>query len=187
MSKDQETENTKQEIEAVKTDNQVDEKTAKVMVEKGTTKKDAEKEVAKEEIKSQTGVSIDELSDVARKVMNRSDGLDGRKDLLKDSENPLQSSGIKNLVEKMQNSDVAQNVVKAGLGSEHLATGSKGLEEASKKVLDKGADNKNSAQDGQSKGGLKDRLAKAAYMGKGMPKQKQNLDLSMLKKSQASR
>jgi hypothetical protein len=187
MLKDQETENTKQEIEGVQADNQVDEKTAKVMVEKGSTKKDAEKEVAKEEVKSQTGVSIDELSGVARKVMNMSDGLDGGRDLLKDSENSLQSSGVKNLVEKMQNSEVAQNVVKAGLGSEHLATGSKGLEDATKKVLDKGVDNKGVSQDRQNSGGLKDRLAKAAYMGMGMPKQKQNLDFAMLKKAQVSR
>ena len=186
MSKDKKQENEQQKIKTLQKNSQVDEKTAKVMVTKGASKKEAQKEVAKDEVKSQTGVSIDELSGVARKVMNVSDGLDGRKDLLRDKTNSLQSGGVKNLVEKMQNSEVAQNVIKAGLGSEHLATGSKGLEDASRKVLERGTDKDLSHSEKSGEKNI-ERLAKAAYMGKGMPKQKQKLDMAALKKAQASR
>jgi hypothetical protein len=64
------------------------------------------------------------------------------------------------MLEKMADANVAEDIVKSGLGSEHLATGKGGLEEGAKAALDKIADT--------GVQGVRQLLAEAAYYGKGM-------------------
>ncbi len=105
----------------------------------GKSKEELEKEEAKEKVEEKTGVNAEELAEVSREVlktrdnMGRGDGEEAQRGI----EN-VYPGRIAEVAEKMQDHEVAENIVKAGLGSEHTSTGSTGLEDGVSSVLEAG-------------------------------------------------
>ncbi len=138
-----------------------EQKVADRVSSKGMSKEDAEKEVAKEAVEEKTGYSADALAEVGKSALRIKDVFErpDSKEVFFEMDR-TEGASIGDMLEKMADGKVAEDIVKSGLGSEHLATGKGGLEEGAKAALDKIADP--SAQ------GMRQLLADAAYYGKGM-------------------
>lgn len=94
------------------------------MREKGISKEDAEKERAKEEVEEKTGVNADELAGVARDALMMKDGIERPDaDMIQKGVENVNDGHVREMLEHMKDGKVAEDIVKAGLGSEHASTG----------------------------------------------------------------
>ena len=155
-------ENEKQEKKQEKAMTEREQKVADRVEEKKISKEDAEKEVARESVKEQTGYDANALAEVGKSTLNTKDALE-RPDLKEASSEMerIKGNSVNDMLEKMTDGKVAEDVVKAGLGSEHLSTGKSGLEQGARTVLEK-MNEFGSASD------MRQLLADAALYGKGM-------------------
>lgn len=112
-------------------------KVAQKSAEKEISKEEAEKEVAKEEVKEETGYNAETLAGVAHTAMKASDSA-GRSDFERAENNRAEVKGnaVEGMLEKMADSKVTQNILKAGIGSEFLSTGESGLRQGAQMALD---------------------------------------------------
>ena len=112
-------------------------KIAQKSAEKEVSKEEAQKEVAKEEIKEETGYSAETLAGVAHTAMKASDSS-GRSDLAQaeNDKTEVKGNAVEGMLEKMADSKVTQNILKAGIGSEFLSTGESGLRQGAQIALD---------------------------------------------------
>lgn len=148
--------------------NEEEKKTAHIMNEKGMSKEEAEKESAKEKVEEKTGVNADELAGISQDVLMMKDGLE-RPDLdsIQKGINDLTGGKVRDVLNHLQDSKVADDIVKAGLGSNHASTGSMMLTEGAKTVLETGLE--------YSKGSkLGEMLADACDYGKGIKNQNED-------------
>lgn len=155
-------ENKKQEELKTKNMSEREQKVAERSAEKKISKEDAEKEVARESVKEKTGYDANALAEVGRSTLNTKDALE-RPDLKEASKEMerIQGNAVGDMLEKMTDGKVAEDVVKAGLGSAHLSTGKSGLEQGARTVLEK-MNEFGSASD------MRQLLADAALYGNGM-------------------
>ena len=96
---------------------------------------DALKRQVKEDVKSETGYSAEALAAAAQDALKIKDGIE-KGDAQKTAAG-LTGSGhsvMHDMLEKACDKRVAENIVRAGLGSEHLSTGVGGLEESAQKA-----------------------------------------------------
>ncbi len=155
-------ENEKQEKKQEKAMTEREQKVADRVEEKKISKEDAEKEVAKESVQEKTGYNVETLAEVGKNVLQTKDTLE-RPDLKETTlrMGRFQENTVGTLLEKMTDGQVAEDIVKSGLGSEHLSTGKGGLETGSRTVLEK-----MSELGGAS--GIEKLLAEASLYGRGM-------------------
>ena len=152
--------------EQAETNQQMSEEEQKIadkVREKGISKEDAEKERAKEKVEEKTGVNADELAGVARDALMMKDGIERPDaDMIQKGVENVNDGHVREMLEHMKDGKVAEDIVKAGLGSEHASTGSGGLEEGAKTVLEKGLEYSDNSKMGEM-------LAKSCNGGKGIP------------------
>lgn len=122
----------------IKEMNEEKQRVSEKAAEKRISRDDAEKEVAKEKVQEKTGYSAEALAGVGHHIMKASDGFEkpNTKQAAEGMQH-LQGSAVEGLLDKMANGQVAEDIVKAGLGSEFLSTGKAGLEQGARTVLEK--------------------------------------------------
>lgn len=96
------------------------------------------KEVARESVKEKTGYDAMALADVGKATLHTKDAFE-RPDLKEATAemDRIKGNAVGDMLEKMTDGKVAEDVVKSGLGSEHLSTGKSGLEQGARTVLEK--------------------------------------------------
>ena len=135
----------------------------KKVVEKKISKDDAKKEVAKETVKRKTGYDVEALANVARKVLETGDSfVHGPVGEAVDAMAQIKGNAVNDMLEKMAgDSEVAKNMVKAGLGPKFLSTGEQGIQHGARTVLRENREAGDAA-------GMEKMLCDAVNYGKGM-------------------
>ena len=136
---------------------------SKKVAEKKISKSDAKKEVAKENVKKKTGYDVETLAHVAKEVLETGDAYaKGPVGEAMDSMVRIKGNAVDDMLTKMAgDKEVAQNILKAGLGSNFLSTGELGIQHGAKTVLEE----KREAGDAA---GMQKMLCTAVKWGKGM-------------------
>ena len=126
-------------------------------------KEEAKKKVARETVKKETGYDADALARVGRDALDAKDSMEKPAELSQTTEalNRVRGEHIRDMMVKIQDSKVAENVVKAGLGAMHTSTGAGGLNQGARAVLEKGEEVGGGA-------GMEDLLKQAVLYGHGM-------------------
>jgi len=135
----------------------------KKAAEEKLSKEDAKKEVARETVKKETGYDADTLARIGKEALDAKDAMEKPAEIGHTSEVLQQMHGeaVKDMLGKIKDKKVAENVVKSGLGSMHASTGASGLNQGARAVLE------NEAHVGGS-AGMEDLLRQAVLYGNGM-------------------
>jgi len=136
---------------------------AKTAAKDKSSKEEAKKKVAKKVVKKETGYDAETLAQVGRNALDAKDTMEKPTEVGQTTEalNRVRGEGVKDMLGKIKDTRIAENVVKAGLGAMHASTTAGGLNEGAKTVLEKGEEVGGGA-------GMEDLLKQAVLYGNGM-------------------
>ena len=127
------------------------------------SKDEAKKKVAQKTVKKETGYSADALAQVGIQALNAKDSMEKPSEIGKTTEElqKLHGEAVRDMLGRIQDKKVAENVVKAGLSSMHLSTSASGLNQGARRVLE-------SEKEVGGGTGMEDMLKDAVLYGNGM-------------------
>ncbi len=101
-------------------------------------KEEAKKKVARETVKKETGYDADTLAHVGKDALDAKDSMEKPAEVGNTTENlqKLRGEAVRDMLGRIQDKKVAENVVKSGLGAMHLSTGDNGLNQGARAVLE---------------------------------------------------
>ena len=127
------------------------------------SKEEAKKKVAKETVKKETGYNAEALARVGIDALNAKDAMEKPSEVgetTKDLQR-LRGEAVQDMLGRIQDNKVAENVIKSGLSSMHLSTGKGGLQQGARTVLEKEREIGGGA-------GMEDLLKEAVLYGNGL-------------------
>ena len=126
-------------------------------------KEEAKKKVAREAVKKETGYDADALAQVGKDALDAKDAMEKPAELgqTTDALNRVRGEQVRDMMGKIQDTKVAENVVKSGLGAMHMSTSAGGLNQGARTVLEKGEEVGGGA-------GMEDLLKQAVLYGNGL-------------------
>lgn len=128
-----------------------------------TSKDEAKKKVARAAVKKDTGYSAEALAQVGVRALDAKDHIEKPSEIGKTAEElqRLRGEAVRDMLGRIQDTKVAENVIKAGLSSRHMSTGASGLNQGAHKVLE----NEREVGGGA---GMEDMLKEAVLYGNGL-------------------
>ena len=126
-------------------------------------KEEAQKKVARKTVKKETGYDADALAQVGKDALDAKDSMEKPAELGQTTEalNRVRGEQVRDMMGKIQDTKVAENVVKSGLGAMHASTSAGGLNQGARTVLEKGEEVGGGA-------GMEDLLKQAVLYGNGL-------------------
>ena len=127
------------------------------------SKEAAQQKVARKTVKKETGYDADALAQVGKDALDAKDSMEKPAELgqTTDALNRVRGEHVRDMMVKIQDNKVAENVVKAGLGAMHTSTSAGGLNQGARTVLEKGEEVGGGA-------GMEDLLKQAVLYGNGL-------------------
>lgn len=127
------------------------------------SREEAKKKVARAAVKKETGYDADTLARVGKEALDTKDAMEKPAEVGHTTEalQRMHGEAVKDMLGKIEDKKMAENVVNSGLGAMHASTGAGGLSQGARTVLE------NEAEIGGG-AGMEELLRQAVLYGNGM-------------------